>query len=107
MTGLLNLPSLQPVGTGQLPVNPIVIGTGISTGTTVTPTSVGSSPTSIGTTTGSSFSGLFDLFSSRLVAIVLGLIFIIGAILLYIGDDVAGAIESGKGTVAKIGELSV
>ena len=42
-------------------------------------------------------------FSSRVVAIILGLILITGAILLYIGEDLAGAIETGKGGVAKVG----
>ncbi len=36
------------------------------------------------------------LFSSRVVAIILGLIAIAGAILLYLGEDIAGAIGLAK-----------
>lgn len=58
---------------------------------------------SVGTTLANGLEATF--FSSRVIAIVLGLILITGAILLYIGEDLAGAIESGKSGVAKVGSV--
>jgi hypothetical protein len=48
------------------------------------------------------------LFSSRLVAIVLGLLFIAGAIIVYVGEDVADALGVGskKSIVRKGVELA-
>ncbi len=46
------------------------------------------------------------LFSSRVIAIVLGLICITGSILLYLGDDIAGAIGVGGKAVSKVGALA-
>lgn len=56
---------------------------------------------SVGATVANGLEATF--FSSRVIAIILGLILIVGAILLYIGEDLAGAIESGKSGVAKVG----
>lgn len=56
---------------------------------------------SVGTTLANGLEATF--FSSRVIAIVLGLILIAGAILLYIGEDLAGAIETGKSGVARVG----
>jgi hypothetical protein len=42
------------------------------------------------------------IFSSRVIAIVLGLLLIGGAILLYIGEDLSGAISQGSKIAAKV-----
>jgi hypothetical protein len=58
----------------------------------------------VGSTMGVSAANSLEatFFSSRVIAIVLGLILITGAILLYIGEDLAGAIEAGKSGAAKV-----
>lgn len=42
------------------------------------------------------------IFSSRVIAIVLGLLLIGGAILLYVGEDLAGAISTGGKLAAEV-----
>lgn len=71
-------------------------------------------PTLLGTATGPSpisnasswITSLFAETGDRIIAIVLGLILIGGAILLYIGEDIGGAIEAGGKVAAKAGELA-
>lgn len=58
---------------------------------------VSSAASAVVTTSANALEATF--FSSRVIAIVLGLLFIGGAILLYIGEDLSGAIEKGKGAI--------
>lgn len=92
--------------------SPAPVSTGVTTGTGTTVAgsgilgSIGNSIAGpvVNAVTSTVANGLeATIFSSRVVAIVLGLILIAGAILLYIGEDLAGAIESGKSGVAKVG----
>lgn len=91
------------------PINPTTLSAPIGTATIGGPqsptlTNVASGLSGInGETIGSYVSSV--LFSSRVIAIVLGFIFIAGAILLYIGEDLSGAIEAGKSGVARGAEL--
>lgn len=74
-------------------INPAVPNTGntlapsaaSSSGSAANP--AGSVPASSGTVTGGSF------FGTRGIAIILGLLFIGGSILLFLGDDIAGAVK--------------
>lgn len=77
------------------------INLGLSAANTLFGTGTSSSPISL--SPASWISSLFTGSGDRIAAIVLGLIFIGGAILLYIGDDVAGAIETGGKIAAKVG----
>jgi hypothetical protein len=76
------LPGFSPAPTSVAPVQ--------STGSVSTPSSNSNSMPS--SSTGNS-GGFTSFFGTRGIAIILGLIFIAGSILLFLGDDIAGAVK--------------
>jgi len=88
---LPTLPGFSPAPSGvnnpaiQLP------GTPVSSSPSSTSNSTPSSSTGNAVASGSS--GFTSFFGPRGIAIILGLIFIGGSILLFLGDDIAGAVK--------------
>lgn len=86
---------------GSVPGNTAATTTSTGSGLSGTVSGIVSGVTgSIGSTVANGLEA--TIFSSRVIAIVLGLILITGAILLYIGEDLSGAIEAGGKIAAKV-----